>query len=316
MKLSVIIPTHNNAKILPICLERIFRQTMPKADYEVLMINDASSDETNRVIEELKGDYQDRNFKTFNFFENKGPAAARDLGILESRTPLLVFIQDDILVEPTFLEKHFQFHLDHPRKELVLIGKTIFNPEAGLTPFMKWLEDGHQFKFPKNENLVEITGKSYLNFYTPNLSLKREFVIETEGFDESLYVSGGIVYEDTELGYRLYKLGMRLYYDPIIKVLHHHYKSLESVCRLRFLSGQTARILYGKHPELASVFKDKIKTRVTGLIINDLTIKLLGPLAEFCEKRLRIGLLFWLVCRYYYNQGYLNKNLDLCLKSS
>jgi len=297
MFLSVIIPTFNNAKILPECLRRILDQTLSKNDYEIIVVNDASSDETTDVLRQFENQV-----KIVNLEKNSGSAATRNAGINSSNSELLVFIQDDIFVERDFLEQHLKFHEEHLDVKTALVGLTVFDPEIGITPFMAWLEDGHQFKFPSST--IEITDKPYLTFYTPNLSIKRSFIVDDGGFDETLFVKGGVVYDDTELGYRLYKSGMSLYFDPNIKVWHHHFKSLESVCRLRQASGQVAKLLYQKHPELQTVFKDDLKSRLSSLIVNKASMTILEPLAKWSEKRILFDLLYWLVCRYYYNRGY------------
>ncbi len=305
MLLSVIIPTFNNSKILPECLRRIFDQTLSREEYEIIVVNDASTDETVNVLSQ----FNDR-VKVINLEKNSGSAASRNAGIKASNSKLEVFIQDDIFVEPDFLEHHLKFHKDHANQKDVLIGLTVFDPAIGITPFMRWLESGHQFKFPHstiqqfNNLTIEITDKPFLTFYTPNLSLKKSLVEEVGGFDETLFIKGGVVYDDTELGYRLYKADMRLFFDPGIKVFHHHFKSLESVCRLRRASGQVAKLLYEKHPELRKVFKDDLKTRVSRILVNKVSMTVLEPLAKWSEARICFDLLYWLVCRYYYNLGY------------
>lgn len=298
MKLSVVIPTHNNAKILPECLRRILGQTVPKEDYEVLLINDASTDETVRVAGEIKG------IRAFNLTENHGPSYARNLGIKETQSPIVVFIQDDILVPNDFLERHLKFHEDHPAVDVVLVGQTGLDPSINPTPFAKWWDDGHQFKYQRIDNREQITDRPYLNFYPTNLSVKKEFLIKCGLFDETFFIDGHIGYEDTELGYRLWQAGMKLFYDPSLTVSHHHLRTLKDICNQSYYKGQLAKVLYSKHPELEKVFKDDLKFKLSLLVVNPATIKILEPLALYCEKRFRSGLLFWVVCRYYYNHGY------------
>ena len=294
MKISVVIPTHNNAKILPECLRRILGQTLAPEEYEVIVVNDGSTDNTVGAIGEIRG------IRVVNLDKNSGPSAARNVGIKEAQADLVIFIQDDILVETDFLERHLKFHQDHAGVNEVLVGHTQYDPAIPSTPFMAWWE-GQQFKFKKG---------SYLNFYPTNLSVKKEFLVKNGMFDEEFFINGHIGYEDTELGYRLWKAGcgqaqgLALHYDSSLKVLHHHMRTLKDICEQSFYKGQLAHLLYKKHPELQKVFRDDLKYNLTRFVVNSLTIKLLEPLAYWCEKRFKVSPLFWLVCRFYYNKGY------------
>ena len=296
LKISVVLPTHNNAQILPDCLRRILSQTLPKEEYEVIVIDDGSMDGTVGVLREIRG------IRVQSFDKNSGPSAARNAGILAAKAPIIVFIQDDILVKPDFLEQHLSFHEERSDVASVLVGNTRFDPAVAQTPFMQWWE-GKQFGFPIG-GIGEVGGISYLNFYPTNLSAKREFLLRNGLFDKEFFVNGHIGYEDTELGYRLWQAGMRLYYNPALKVLHRHLRSLKDICDQSYYKGQLARILYQKHPELQGIFRDDLKFYLTRWFINSLTIGFLEPVAYWCESRIRFGLLFWLVCRFYYNKGY------------
>ena len=53
MLLSVIIPTYNRCKILKDCLEVILNQDMPKVDYEVIVVDDGSTDDTEQLVKEV-----------------------------------------------------------------------------------------------------------------------------------------------------------------------------------------------------------------------------------------------------------------------
>ena len=317
MLLSVVVPTFNNAEILPLCLRRILDQTLPKEAYEIVLVDDASTDGTAEIVAKAPQDYPGSRIQCFSNKNNMGPASARNVGIAAARSNLVVFIQDDILVKPDFLQRHVQFHQSFVEKEAALIGLVAFDETLRITPFMKWLENGHQFDYGRlvgegktkrsadsDRVAIEIIDKPYLTFYTPNLSVKRQFLLENDGFDENLFVPGGAVFEDTELGYRLSQQGLRLFFDRNILVSHRHQKTLASTCALRFVSGQVARRLYARHPELQDVFRDNFKTGLSRWVLNEATIRPLESIARFCEERLNAGLFFWLVCRYYYNEGY------------
>lgn len=308
MKISVIVPTFNNEKILERSLVRLFNQTLPKEDFEIILINDCSTDETASVINKIVSDYKINNIKIINLSQNSGPSVARNQGIKTATAPIIVMTQDDMLVQPNFLEQHLKFHQLHPKNEEVVVGFIEFDKSLKLTPFMKWWENGHQFKFPKvspDVKYVYLRRHSYLNFYPGNLSLKKEFIIENEGwFDSEFFLDGAIGYEDAELGYRLWKQGLKLYFAPDIIVSHHHLKTLQSLCQLSLAKGKLLHVLYRKQPDFKRIFGQKMKLFFSNLLVGRVTIRILEPLAKFSEKRLNVSLIYWLVLRYYFNQGY------------
>ena len=101
-KISVIVAVYNVAEFLNKCLESILKQTMPMEDYEVLIINDGSTDNSTRIINAYVENY-------FNFYsiyqENSGLSAARNTGIENANGEYIVFIDGDDFIEPTYLEE-------------------------------------------------------------------------------------------------------------------------------------------------------------------------------------------------------------------
>lgn len=98
--ISIIIPTYNDAQFLPRCFESIFNQTFQ--DFEVIVVNDGSTDETSRVLEAYKDQIQ--------IIEqaNQGRNPARMRGYTEARGDYLLFLDSDIEMEPDMLENLMQ----------------------------------------------------------------------------------------------------------------------------------------------------------------------------------------------------------------
>ncbi|MCX6784101.1 MAG: glycosyltransferase family 2 protein [candidate division WWE3 bacterium] len=310
MKISVVVPTFNNAQILARSLVRLFNQTLPKEDFEIILVNDYSTDETSSVVDKIVSDYKINNIKIINLPRNSGPSVARNEGIKEAAAPIIVMTQDDMLVQPDFLEQHLKFHQLHPKNEEAVVGLIEFDKSLKLTPFMKWWENGHQFKFPKvsrDVKYLRLKSRPYLNFYPGNLSLKKEFLVEKEGwFDSEFFLDGAIGYEDTELGYRLWKQGLKLFYAPDIVVSHHHIKTFASICKLSYYKGKLLHILYRKQPDFKRIFGQTLKLLISRIFVGRVSITILEPVAKISEKHFKVGLIYWLVLRYYFNQGYEN----------
>ena len=99
---SVVIPTYNRKDMLKECLESLFNQTYPKERYEIIVVNDGSTDGTEEVLNE----YAKKAPCAFKWFtqQNKGPCVARNLGVKNARGEIICFIDDDCVAEKKWIE--------------------------------------------------------------------------------------------------------------------------------------------------------------------------------------------------------------------
>ena len=115
---SVVIPAHNYADTLPRALESVLRQ--PGNDYEVLVVDDGSTDATKEVIDRLKIAYPSR-FEAVTR-ENAGLAATRNYGIDHTAGPWLIFLDADDELMPDALAEFRRFIVAHETVRLVTGG--------------------------------------------------------------------------------------------------------------------------------------------------------------------------------------------------
>lgn len=100
MKISIIIPTYNEEKVLIECLDSLSKQTL--ADFEVIVVDDGSTDQTLQTLQELRiKNYELRILKQ----NHKGAGAARNLGAGKAKGEILVFVDADMTFERDFLKK-------------------------------------------------------------------------------------------------------------------------------------------------------------------------------------------------------------------
>lgn len=99
-KISLIIPVYNVEKYIRETLESVLAQTF--TDYEVIMVNDGSTDESLGILREYAGKYD--NFKLINQ-ENCGLSRARNVGVTESKGEYVAFLDSDDFLSPKFLEE-------------------------------------------------------------------------------------------------------------------------------------------------------------------------------------------------------------------
>src|SRR5665213_2576445 len=108
MRATIQLCTYNRAHLLERVLDACFEQTVASADYEVVLVNDGSRDNTDEVIEAARA----RATCAFTVVhqENAGLARARNVGIAHANGTRIIFIDDDVLPTPAFVAEHFRSH--------------------------------------------------------------------------------------------------------------------------------------------------------------------------------------------------------------
>ena len=98
-KISVIISTFNRASYLDETLNSLVEQTLPKDQYEVIVIDDGSTDHTRQVA----ANFESKLSVHYLFQENSGLAAGRNRGVQLAKGPIVHFMDDDDIADPRLL---------------------------------------------------------------------------------------------------------------------------------------------------------------------------------------------------------------------
>lgn len=221
--------TYNRAHLLGRVLEACFEQNIPSDSYEVVLVNDGSRDGTPAVIEAARAQASCA-FTVVNQ-ENAGLARARNRGIARARGERIVFIDDDVLPVPSFLEEHLRSHERTP--EAVVRGAVINTPSFERLPVPVWTPANYSGNF----------------FWTTNVSAPLAKIREVGAFSESFREYG---WEDIELGMRLRAAGLRGVFNRF--ALAFHYKpapetsDVEGMLRQARAQARTAVQLRELHP--------------------------------------------------------------------
>ncbi len=173
---------------------------------------------------------------------------ARNRGLKEATGDIILFIGDDIFLEPGFLMQHMNIHTLNPDENVVVLGYTTWDPFLTITPYMRFLESsGWQFAYHLLEEGFVKHPEPYKFFYTSNISLKKS-LFEKEKFSSQFTDYG---WEDIELAYRLWsKHEMRLYYEPKAVAFHHHMMSEKDLEKRMETVGRSAIVFESLHPKL------------------------------------------------------------------
>jgi len=242
---SVVIPTYNRKQILAKCLGALARQTC--APQEVIVVDDGSTDGTVETVDRFRSSLLLRYIRQ----QNAGPAKARNIGIREATGELVVFLGDDTIPDVRFIEEHLAGHRDAPGTNCAIVGYVPWSDEQPITHFMQYIvgEGGQQFAYGALDRLDK-ANLPYGWFITSNISLKRRFITENDGYFAEDFRHAA--YEDLELGYRLQQRGLRLIFRREAVAYHLHPTTFESFCERQHKAGQMAVVFARKHPELAA----------------------------------------------------------------
>jgi GT2 family glycosyltransferase len=239
VKLTVVVPTHNRCELLERTLRGLLNQTASPTEYEIIVVDDGSTDATTEAVGSV-GAPEER--LRYFWQENKGPAAARNRGLLEARGQIILFTGDDCIPADNLVEQHLK--AQDECGDVGVVGLVTWHPESEKTPFMAYLESGPQFGFGKVENPEDVP---IWHFYTANCSVQRHWLEQVGGFDEDFKYAA---FEDMEVAHRMKKEGLRIVYRPGAKAYHHHPTTFEQHLARQRVTGISAVLLYRKHPEL------------------------------------------------------------------
>jgi len=221
--LSVVIPTYNRCQTLRKVISAYFDHATCQRFSEIIVVDDGSTDSTGSVVAELAN----HSTLPIRYFrqENKGPAAARNLGVREARGEIVLFTDDDILPTSSLVSEHLDWHRRFPDPSTAVLGNVMWAEDVRPTPFMHWYGSDSMFLYSR---FVPGAKLDYTDFYTCNLSLKTAFLRRCGMFDEEFKIAA---FEDIELGYRLKKAGMQLLYNPNALAYHQQFLSFDDACR-------------------------------------------------------------------------------------
>ena len=240
MELSVLVSTHNRASDLARFLDSLSRmKPLPRGDWEVIVVDNNSSDDTKSVVERAVASAPERIRYVFEARQGKSRGLNAGLAAVQGR--IVAFTDDDAVVRPEWAESIIQFFDNHP--EAVCVGGRVelFNPEDALTS-TRMMGESHVIGIDELDvTCIQIIGC--------NMAFRKEVLSETGAFDTDIGPGSKFgVAEDLDYLYRVLSRGYQAHYAPSIAVLHNHgRRSKSDLDRLAFnyLTGRGA--FYWKH---------------------------------------------------------------------
>ena len=240
-KVSVVIPTCNKKCLLSRTLGSLFSQRLDPSQFEIVVVDDGSQDGTSEILE----NQHPVPLVFERHAETKGRAPSRNTGILRATGEIVVFLDDDMLVGPDFIQAHLTAQGDEEKR--VVIGNVSTAPEANGSSVSRYLDTRGVKKVKDGKNIPP------RYFLTNNSSVKRQFLLSVGLFDPEFITYG---FEDVDLGHRMGKAGGEFVYAGNAESFHIHRHSLNELLEKKVLCGKSSlRILIDKHPELGKVLR-------------------------------------------------------------
>jgi glycosyltransferase involved in cell wall biosynthesis len=237
---SVIIPTFNRQAVLSECLRALEAQNIAKDDFEVIVVDDGSTDSTESFCRGYRPDYAYRYMRQLN----AGAGAARRRAVQHARGDFLLLINDDTIACPNLFAVHRNAHDNAPDARQAVLGDFQFPGSAADHALSRFLSTS-PFFFPQ-VTLQPGRHWEYTQFVTCNLSVARDAVLDVGSFDAQFRVA-----EDSDLGLRLSRKGFWVNYIPEAGAIHQHLPfSVRDLIRRAEIYGRTQLALLRKHPAL------------------------------------------------------------------
>ncbi len=229
-EISVVVPVFNSENTLRRCLDALFNQSVPKERYEVIVIDDGSTDSTAMAA---------KSFHVRYFFQkNAGPASARNLGARESKGAIILFTDADCVAGRDWIkEMTAPFRAD---TAVTAVKGAYRTEQKSIVARFAQLEFEERFELLKKAPSIDMVD-------TYSAAYRKEVFLGSGGFDTDFPVANN---EDTELSYRLSKKGHKMVFNPRAVVCHlNHPDSLRKYATLKFWRGYWRMAVYRRFPE-------------------------------------------------------------------
>lgn len=264
---SIIIPMYNSEKYIGTCLDSIIKSDLPCDVYEIIVVDDGSSDNGAAVVKSYIDQYSNVHY----FLQsNQGQSSARNNGIKRCRGKYVWCVDSDDKVDAKLKR---------------VIGYLENGPQLDILAF-QLKEVTESGKFIKNEcsqpaiqqGVILLGRDAIISGYNPSsvcaLLIRREFMMEN-----SLFFMIGITHQDVELSYRLFAKAQKVLFTkeaPYIYILHPNStsQSVKPEKKIKYMTDELvimqsfsdlAKTFSGKDEELKEVIEKRVNDILFGL---------------------------------------------------
>lgn len=226
----MIVPAYNAEDTIDRCLDALARQTVPRESYEIVVVDDCSSDETPARIEAHDG-------VRLITQAHAGPAVARNLGVRHTRGEILLFTDADCAPVDDWIE---QMIAPLSNDSIVGVKGAYLTHQTG--PMARFVQLEYEDKYD------HMARQEYIDFIdTYSAGYRRNVFVTNGGFDPSFPEAS---VEDQEFSFRLARQGYKMVFVPGARVYHWgHARDPRTYLRSKFGIGYWKVAVHRRHPD-------------------------------------------------------------------
>jgi len=234
-EISLVIPTHNVEKYISQTLQSVKNQTLDSSEYEVIIFDDGSTDNTNYLIQSCINGFG--NIGHYQRIENKGTAITRNEAIEKAQGKLITLLDADDLLEPNALKSTLNFMNTNPQVRYSYSKHIKVDAQGNV------LQRVHGIPYNSEKIL-------HFNFVGPIKTFERDLHKEIGGYDPSTKV------EDYE---HILKASVRIGKDQIAQNPEFLYRYVIHGTNKALTGNQTVKKLTNNSREIFNAEKNKDK---------------------------------------------------------
>ncbi len=236
MTVSVVVPVYNGQNTIAACLESLLRQEVVGHRLEVIVVDDASRDETVRIVARYPG------VRLVTQPQNAGPAAARNRGAREAVGEIVLFTDADCVPGENWVsEMVVAFSRD---SRVAGVKGAYRTKQRELTARFVQLEFEFKYERMKRHEVI-----AFIDTYSAGY--RRAIFLEAGGFDTGFPVAST---EDIDLSFRLSANRHRLVFNPQAYVYHRHPVSWLDFLKRKFKYAYWGAVVMRRYPD--KIFND------------------------------------------------------------
>lgn len=225
---SVVIPAYNAEDHITACIDALANQSIPSSQYEIIVVDDGSTDRTRAILETLP---------VMTILQaNQGPAGARNTGAAAATGEFILFIDSDCVASPDFLEQMLK---PFENQEVVGVSGAYKTKQRSIVARFAQFEFEERYRMLARQPYIDMIA-SHAAAY------RRKTFIESGGFLRDLRMN-----EDVELSYRLSGQSGKLVFNPLAVIYHLHPATCGRYFRIKFGRGYWRIMVYKQFPHKA-----------------------------------------------------------------
>ncbi len=232
----MVIPSYNRRDLLRRCLDSLVAQDQDPKTFEVVVVDDGSSDGTTEMVESLQTPFEMRLLRQ----GQGGWAAAQNAGIAASTGLICLLIDDDIIASPGLVAAHVAGHASTARQTLG-IGPLSQVPPRGRD----WYAQTFAAEWDKHYAVLAEREPTWMDCYGGNLSAPRSALLASGGFAPDLAAAA-----DVELAFRLCTAGLSPAFFATADALHDDQKPGSRLLRDAEMRGVAYLQICARHPAI------------------------------------------------------------------